>query len=54
VSSYGPRVMPMIQQNLNTFRARLSILPNPTQQTMDAARAVSDVQNMLSRRPNVM
>jgi hypothetical protein len=53
VSSYIPRVLPLIQNNLNQFRGRLSILPNPSQQTVDAARAVSEVQTILSRRPGL-
>jgi hypothetical protein len=46
-------VLPLIQNNLNQFRGRLSILPNPSQQTVDAARAVSEVQTILSRRPGL-
>ncbi|KAI0340485.1 hypothetical protein BDW22DRAFT_1485930 [Trametopsis cervina] len=49
ISPYVSRVMPSVQQMLNTTKQRLAILP--TSPLIDTARTISDVQDMLSRKP---
>jgi len=50
ISPYVARVMPNVQQVLNTTKQRLSIIPGGPS-LMDAARTISDVQDVLSRKP---
>ncbi|THH32998.1 hypothetical protein EUX98_g1193 [Antrodiella citrinella] len=49
ISPYVSRVMPSVQGMLNTTKQRLAILPGGP--LMDTARAVSDIQDQLSRKP---
>ncbi|THG95333.1 hypothetical protein EW026_g6298 [Hermanssonia centrifuga] len=49
ISPYVGRVMPSVQQMLNTTKQRLAILPGGP--LMDTARTISDVQDMLARKP---
>ncbi|KAH8108132.1 hypothetical protein BXZ70DRAFT_39589 [Cristinia sonorae] len=49
ISPYVSRVMPSVQSMLNTTKQRLAILPGGP--LMDTARAVSDIQDQLSRKP---
>ncbi|EPQ58070.1 hypothetical protein GLOTRDRAFT_104018 [Gloeophyllum trabeum ATCC 11539] len=51
ISPYIARVLPNVQQMLNTTRQRLSILPGGSPQLQDSARVISDVQDVLSRKP---
>jgi hypothetical protein len=49
ISPYIPRVVPNVQQMLNTTKQRLTILPgNPL---MDTARTISEIQEILNRKP---
>jgi len=48
ISPYVARVLPSVQQMLNTTKQRFAILPNgPT----DVTRGISDIQDILSRKP---
>jgi hypothetical protein len=51
VASYIPRVLPQVQQSLNSVRQRLSLLPGAPPQLLDAARSIADVQTTLGRKP---
>jgi hypothetical protein len=51
VASYIPRVLPQVQQSLNSSRQRMSILPGAPPHIVDAARSISDVQATLGRKP---
>ncbi|KAI0670515.1 hypothetical protein C8Q78DRAFT_975321 [Trametes maxima] len=48
ISPYVARVMPSVQQMLNTTKQRLSILPGPP---IEATRTISDIQDILTRKP---
>ncbi|RPD65999.1 hypothetical protein L226DRAFT_550158 [Lentinus tigrinus ALCF2SS1-7] len=48
ISPYVARVMPNVQQMLNTTKQRLAILPGPP---IEATRAISDIQDILNRKP---
>ncbi|KAI0747987.1 hypothetical protein C8Q80DRAFT_1102878 [Daedaleopsis nitida] len=48
ISPYVARVMPSVQQMLNTTKQRLSILPVPP---MEATRTISEIQDILTRKP---
>ncbi|TBU32354.1 hypothetical protein BD311DRAFT_654740 [Dichomitus squalens] len=48
ISPYVARVMPNVQQMLNTTKQRLSILPGPP---IEAARTINDIQEILNRKP---
>ncbi|KAI0781076.1 hypothetical protein BD413DRAFT_462702 [Trametes elegans] len=47
ISPYVGRVMPNVQQLLNTTKQRLSILPGPP---IDATRTISEIQDILNRK----
>ncbi|KAF8163142.1 hypothetical protein B0H34DRAFT_764448 [Crassisporium funariophilum] len=49
ISDFIPRVIPVVQQSLNTTKQRLAILPGGSA-TMETARALSDVQEALRRK----
>ncbi|KAI0093935.1 hypothetical protein BDY19DRAFT_881333 [Irpex rosettiformis] len=49
ISPYVSRVMPSVQQMLNTTKQRIAILPGGP--LLDTARTISDVQDMLARKP---
>ncbi|KAJ3556900.1 hypothetical protein NM688_g1771 [Phlebia brevispora] len=49
ISPYVARVLPSVQQMLNTMKQRLAILPGGP--LLDTARTISDIQDMLSRKP---
>ncbi|KZT26482.1 hypothetical protein NEOLEDRAFT_1131976 [Neolentinus lepideus HHB14362 ss-1] len=51
ISPYIARVLPNVQSMLNTTKQRLSILPGGSPQLQDSARIISDVQDVLSRKP---
>ncbi|KAI0664945.1 hypothetical protein C8Q70DRAFT_940901 [Cubamyces menziesii] len=48
ISPYVARVMPNVQQMLNTTKQRLSILPGPP---IEATRTISEIQDILNRKP---
>lgn len=48
ISPYVARVMPNVQQMLNTTKQRLSILPGPP---IEATRTINDIQEILNRKP---
>ncbi|GBE82365.1 hypothetical protein SCP_0407490 [Sparassis crispa] len=48
ISPYVARVLPSVQQLLNTTKQRLNILPGGP---IEATRAISDIQDILSRKP---
>ena len=48
ISPYVSRVLPNVQQMLNTTKQRLAILPGPP---IEATRAISDIQEILNRKP---
>ncbi|KAI8998769.1 hypothetical protein BD414DRAFT_476045 [Trametes punicea] len=48
ISPYVARVMPSVQQMLNTTKQRLSILPGPP---IEATRTISEIQDILNRKP---
>ena len=50
ISPYIARVVPTVQQMLNTTKQRLSIIPGGPQ-LLDAARTISEVQDTLNRKP---
>jgi len=50
ISPYVARVVPNVQQMLNTTKQRLAILPGGAP-LMEAARTISDVQDVLNRKP---
>jgi hypothetical protein len=49
ISPYIARVLPNVQQMLNTTKQRLSILPGGSPALNDAVRTISDVQEALGR-----
>ncbi|KAI0703597.1 hypothetical protein BC835DRAFT_1262691 [Cytidiella melzeri] len=49
IAPYVSRVMPSVQQMLNTTKQRIAILPGGL--LLDTARTISDVQDMLARKP---
>ncbi|TFK54827.1 hypothetical protein OE88DRAFT_1622996 [Heliocybe sulcata] len=51
ISPYIARVLPNVQSMLNTTKQRISILPGGSPQLQDSARIISDVQDVLSRKP---
>ena len=48
ISPYVARVVPSVQQMLNTTKQRLSIIPGPP---IEATRTISEIQDILSRKP---
>jgi len=48
ISPYIARVLPSVQQMLNTTKQRLSIIPGPP---IEAARTISEIQDILNRKP---
>lgn len=48
IAQYTARVLPNVQQMLNTTKQRLNILPSPP---IEATRAISDIQDILNRKP---
>lgn len=48
ISPYIARVLPSVQQMLNTTKQRMSIIPGGP---VDTARSISDIQDILSRKP---
>lgn len=48
ISPYVARVMPNVQQMLNTTKQRLAILPGPP---IEATRTINDIQEILNRKP---
>jgi len=50
ISPYIARVVPNVQQMLNTTKSRCAILPGGPQ-LVDAVRSLSDIQDTLSRKP---
>ncbi|EKM55623.1 uncharacterized protein PHACADRAFT_256363 [Phanerochaete carnosa HHB-10118-sp] len=50
ISPYVSRVLPSVQQMLNTTKQRLAILPGGPLMP-ETARTISDVQDMLARKP---
>ncbi|KAI0361950.1 hypothetical protein OH77DRAFT_6284 [Trametes cingulata] len=49
ISPYVARVIPNVQQMLNSTKQRLSILPGG--QPMEAPRTISEIQDILNRKP---
>lgn len=49
IADFIPRVIPTVQQSLNTTKQRLAILPGGAGM-MDTVRALSDVQEALRRK----
>ncbi|KAF9483827.1 hypothetical protein BDN70DRAFT_241709 [Pholiota conissans] len=49
IADFIPRVIPTVQQSLNTTKQRLAILPGGIG-TMESARALSDIQDSLRRK----
>ncbi|KAF8969897.1 hypothetical protein BDZ97DRAFT_1915012 [Flammula alnicola] len=49
IADFIPRVIPTVQQSLNTTKQRLAILPGGLG-TMETARALSDIQEALRRK----
>jgi len=50
ISPYIARVVPNVQQMLNTTKSRCAILPGGPP-LVDAVRTISDIQDTLSRKP---
>ncbi|KAH9934831.1 uncharacterized protein B0H18DRAFT_978500 [Fomitopsis serialis] len=48
ISPYVARVLPSVQQMLNTTKQRLGIIPGPP---IEATRTISEIQDILSRKP---
>ena len=48
IGPYIGRVLPNVQQMLNTTKSRLSILPGPP---IEATRTISEIQDILTRKP---
>lgn len=48
ISPYVARVVPSVQQMLNTTKQRLSIIPGPP---IETTRTISEIQDILSRKP---
>jgi len=51
IAPYTARVLPSVQAMLNTTKQRIAILPGGPQ-VLDTARAISDIQDVLSHKPN--
>ena len=51
IAPYIARVLPSVQAMLNTTKQRIAILPGGSQ-VLETARAISDVQEVLSHKPN--
>ncbi|KAI0064686.1 hypothetical protein BV25DRAFT_1799983 [Artomyces pyxidatus] len=51
ISPYVARVLPNVQQMLNTTKQRIAILPGGPQ-LLETARSISDIQDVLSHKPN--
>jgi hypothetical protein len=49
ISDFIPRVIPTVQQSLNTTKQRLAILPGGSG-TIEAARQLTEVQDVLRRK----
>ncbi len=52
IADFIPRVVPTVQQSLNTTKQRLAILPGGSG-TIEAARQLTDVQEILRRKAPV-
>lgn len=50
ISPYIARVVPNVQQMLNTTKSRCAILPGGPS-LADAVRTIADIQDTLSRKP---
>jgi hypothetical protein len=50
ISPYVPRVVPNVQQMLNTTKQRLAILPGGPQMH-ESLRMITDIHDTLSRKP---
>ncbi|KAN0128472.1 hypothetical protein V8E53_013679 [Lactarius tabidus] len=51
IAPYTSRVLPSVQAMLNTTKQRIAILPGGSQM-LETARSISDVQDVLSHKPN--
>jgi hypothetical protein len=51
IAPYTARVIPSVQAMLNTTKQRIAILPGGSQ-VLETARAISEVQEVLSHKPN--
>jgi len=51
IAPYTARVLPSVQAMLNTTKQRIAILPGAPQ-VLETARAISEVQEVLSHKPN--
>jgi len=51
IAPYIARVLPSVQAMLNTTKQRIAILPGGSQ-VLETARAISEVQDVLSHKPN--
>jgi hypothetical protein len=51
IAPYVARVLPSVQSMLNTTKQRIAILPGAPQ-VLETARAISEVQEVLSHKPN--
>jgi hypothetical protein len=51
IAPYTSRVLPSVQAMLNTTKQRIAILPGGPQ-VLETARSISDVQDVLSHKPN--
>lgn len=51
IAPYTSRVLPSVQQMLNSTKQRIAILPGGSQM-LETARSISDVQDVLSHKPN--
>ncbi|KAI0047956.1 hypothetical protein FA95DRAFT_1678664 [Auriscalpium vulgare] len=51
ISPYVARVLPNVQSMLNTTKQRIAILPGGPQ-VLETARTISDIQDVLSHKPN--
>jgi hypothetical protein len=50
ISPYIDRVVPSVQQTLNTTKQRLALLPGG-QPLIETTRTISEIQDTLSRKP---
>jgi hypothetical protein len=50
ISPYLDRVLPSVQQMLNTTKQRFALLPGG-QPLIDTTRTISEIQDTLTRRP---
>jgi hypothetical protein len=51
IAPYTARVLPSVQAMLNTTKQRIAILPGGSH-VLETARTISDVQDVLSHKPN--